>query len=77
MNMEVVPTDVTHDLFSGSTGLHVVVDASKRDVGQPRNRFDIFGQVYLCTSFHTMLTINLTSLHKETYRSWHILSCLS
>ena len=33
MNMEVVPTDVTHDLFSGSTGIHVNVDASKRDVG--------------------------------------------
>ena len=75
--MEVVPTDVTHDLFSGSTGIHVNVDASKRDVGPPSNRFDIFGQVYLCTSFHIMLTINLTSPHKETYRSLHILSCLS
>ena len=43
--MEVVPTDVTHDLFSGSTGIHVNVDASKRDVSPPSNRFDIFGQV--------------------------------
>ena len=75
--MEVVPTDVTHDLSSGSTGIYVNVNASKRDVCPPGNRFDIFGQVNLCTSFHIMLTINLTSLHKETYRSLHILSCLS
>ena len=52
MNMEVVPTDVTHDLFSGSTGLHVNVDASKRDVGPPSNRFDIFGQVMYFFSHH-------------------------